>query len=326
MGVLLVKESEIRGLIELPEAIQAMEDAFAAYSAKAATVPPVMALEVPEHQGEVHIKAGRLHKFDEYVLKVAAGFWENRSKDLPIGSGMMLVFSAITGFPQAILLDNGYLTELRTAAAGGLAAKFMAPQQIEQVAVIGAGSQGRWQLDALSCVRQFRKVLVYDHHPKNSSRYVDEMQSRIPAHIHAVNSVEEAVRGSQVVITATPSREPVVMSSWIDPGTHITAMGSDGPDKQELEARLLERADRIVADSLVQCLKLGEIHHAVEAGLLTAEEIEGELGQIMNGEISGRDDDEEITICDLTGVGVQDAAIARLAFHKARALNRGFEV
>ena len=326
MGILLLKETEIRGLIELPEAITAMEEAFTAYSKKAATVPPVVALEVPEHQGEVHIKAGRLHAIDEYVLKVAAGFWENRSKDLPIGSGLMVVFSAITGFPLAILLDNGYLTELRTAAAGGVAAKFMAPQSVHQVAIIGAGSQGRWQLEALACVRKFNKVLIYDHHQKNISRYIEEMQPRISAEMQGADSVENAVQSSQVIITATPSREPVVLSKWVQPGTHITALGSDGPDKQELDVDLLARADRIVADSLVQCLRLGEIHHAVERGLLTAEEVEGELGDVITGKISGREHPEEITVCDLTGVGVQDASIAHLAYQKARSLKMGIEV
>jgi len=126
MAVTVLHEAEIKAAVSMKDAIAAMETAFVAYSRKSATVPPVVSLDVPEEGGEVHIKAAHLHKTAEFVIKVACGFWENRSRNLPIGSGLMLVFSAVTGFPEAILLDNGYLTELRTGAAGAVAAKYMA--------------------------------------------------------------------------------------------------------------------------------------------------------------------------------------------------------
>src|SRR3989304_3077592 len=234
MGILLLNETEIRSLVTLSEAISAMEEAFLAYSTKTATVPPVVSLEVPEYQGEVHIKAAHLQATSEYVIKVAAGFWANRARDLPISSGLMMVFSAVTGYPEALLLDNCYLTELRTAAAGAVAAKYMASRRVKQVAVIGAGSQGRFQLEALASVRTFEKVNIYDHHAQNISRYLSEMQPKMQCEIRGAATVEEALRGSQIIITATPSRKPLVIADRVEPGTHITAMGSDGPDKQEL--------------------------------------------------------------------------------------------
>ena len=316
MQVSVFHESEIRRILTIPEAIEAMEQAFTAYSNKTASVPGVIHLDVPEHQGEVHVKAGYIHGAPEYVVKLAAGFWENRRRNLPVGSGLMIVCSAETGFPQAILLDNGYLTELRTAAAGAVAAKYMARKDVDQVAVLGAGMQGRFQLQALACVRDFRRAVIYDHRTTNIARYFTEMQGNIDAELVPASSAEEAARGSRIIITTTPSREQILRAAWIEPGTHITAMGSDAADKQELHTDVLVRAGRIVADSLPQCLKFGEIHHAVESGVLLESDVAGELGDVISGRVTGRANDQEITVCDLTGVGVHDAAIAGLAYRK----------
>jgi ectoine utilization protein EutC len=322
-GILIVSEQEIRGIVTLEEVIPEMEKAFAAYSQKAASLPSVIHLDVPRHHGEVHIKAGHLHEADDYVVKVASGFWENRLQNLPIGSGLMMVFSAETGFPQAMLLDNGYLTEIRTAAAGAVAAKYMSTNSVDQIAILGAGAQGRYQLLALHLVRSFKRVLVYDHHSNNTERYLQDMRSRLAVEIEAVDTVEKALRGSRIVITTTPSREPIVRVEWVEPGTHITAMGSDGSDKQELDVEVLKRADRIIADSLPQCIRIGEIHHAIEAGKLRQEDVDGEIGDVVLGRIPGRTTENEITVCDLTGVGVQDAAIAGLVYRKASQLGIG---
>ena len=316
MAVEIFHESEIRDSVTLHEAIEAMEDAFVAYANKAATVPSVIHLDIPADRGEIHIKAAHMHSAPEYVVKIAAGFYNNREKGLPVGSGMMLVFDSRNGFPKAILIDNAHLTDVRTAAAGGVAAKYMACKKIERVGIIGAGVQGRLQMEALACVRDFKTVLIYDHHATNIVRYREEMAGRVPVEMIAARTPEDAVRGCQVVITATPSREPIIKAEWLDPGTHITALGSDGADKQELEVGVLQRADRIVADSLQQCAKFGEIHHALEAGVLRESDVDGELGEVVLGKISGRNSEDEITVCDLTGVGVQDAAIAALAYRK----------
>ncbi len=316
MQVSVFHEDEIRRILTIPEAIEAMEHAFAAYSNKTASVPGVIHLDVPEHQGEVHVKAGYLHGAPEYVVKLAAGFWENRTRNLPVGSGLMIVCSAETGFPQAILLDNGYLTELRTAAAGAVAAKYMAPTDVEQVAILGAGMQGRFQLRALACVRNFRRVLIYDHRTTNIAKCITDLRGQINAELIPAATVEKAARGSRVIVTTTPSREPILRAAWVEPGTHITAMGSDGADKQELHTDVLARAGRVIADSLPQCLKFGEIHHAVEEGVLLESDVDGELGDVISGRVVGRGDAQEITVCDLTGVGVQDAAIAGLAYRK----------
>lgn len=321
MPVPIYEEAAIRSAVTLLQAIEAMQSAFAVYSRKEATVPPVMHLDIPQHRGEVHMKCGYIHGSPYYVLKVAAGFYDNKQLDLPVSSGLMILFDAITGFPVAFLVDGCYLTELRTAAAGAVAAKFLAREKVDQVGILGAGSQGRFQLQALACVRRFARVRVYDHRPANVERYLADMKGRIDAEIAGAATVEDAVRGSQVIITATTSRTPLVQAAWVEPGTHITAMGSDDPTKQELDAAVLAKADVVIADSISQCLRLGEIHHAVESGRMRAEDVDGELGDVVVGNIPGRSHDSQITVCDLTGVGVQDAAIASLAYETLRKLN-----
>lgn len=232
----------------------------------------------------------------------------------------MLILSAETGYPLAVLLDHGYLTDLRTAAAGAVAAKYLARENVEQAAIIGAGIQGRFQLEALCLVRKINRVYVYDHHPINMATFIGEMEHRIEAELFPASSLREALQGSGVVVTCTPSRKPIINAAWIDPGTHITAMGADAPEKQELDVELLVKADCLIADSIAQCLECGEIHHAVQSGTLAPQDIDGELGDIIRGRINARTNDEQITICDLTGTSAQDAAIAQLAFEKASAL------
>lgn len=322
----LISEAELRRAVTLADAIPAMEEAFVTYSEKRATVPPVVQLDVPENRGEIHIKAGHIHGASEYVIKIAAGFYDNPARNLPVGSGLMMVFDSVTGFPLAMLLDNGFLTELRTAAAGAVAAKYMAIQNVDQVGIIGAGIQGRFQLEALACVRRFQRARVYDHHSANVAKYLADLQGKFEGRIEPASTPEEAARGSNVIITATPSRKPILLGEWIGPGTHITAMGSDSPDKQELDTSVLARADRIIADSVAQCIIQGEIRHAVKVGILQETDVDGELGDVISGKVPGRLNDEEITICDLTGVGVQDAAIAKIAYQKSRDLNFGREI
>jgi ectoine utilization protein EutC len=323
MSIKIFKEQEIRNLIQYPEAIAAMEKAFAAYSAGKAMVPPVVHLDVPENEGEVHIKSAYVLGTPSFTVKIASGFYKNKERGLPLSGGMMIVFDSQTGYPLAFLLDNGYLTDFRTAAAGAVASKYLASQEIQQVGVIGGGMQGRMQVQALSFVRKFRRVKVYDHRTINIVRYLEDMRGKVDADFSAAGTVRDAVRGSQIVITATPSRDPLIDAAWVEPGTHITAVGSDGPHKQELDTHILAKADRVFADSIEQCIKLGEIHHAIKAELLKREDIDGELGQVISGAIPGRQSANEITVCDLTGVGVQDAYIAALAFEKANASNAG---
>ena len=217
-----------------------------------------------------------------------------------------------------MLLDNAYLTELRTAAAGALATRLLAPAVVPKMAVLGTGAQARYQLRAIARVRPPNEVAAWSPRPESRERYCDEMRESLGLPFSPAASPEEAISGAALVLTVTPSRKPLFRAEHIDSSATVIAVGSDGPDKQELDVGLLARADKIIADKLTQCLRLGEIHHAVEAGLVSEEDVYGELGEIVIGAKPGREGGELI-VCDLTGVGAQDAAIAETAWTRASA-------
>jgi len=315
---LILRESEIRALLDPRGCLQAVEAAFSAYARGQAELPAVINLEVPEHRGEVHVKAGYLHTGPHYAVKIASGFLDNTQLGLPTSDGMVLVFDAETGAVAALLLDNGYITDLRTGAAGAVAARHLARATVETAAVVGSGAQARYQIRSLALVRKLREVRVWGRNQEKAAACIEDL-SRPAADLQFVlaSSVRDAVQGADVVITVTASREPLVQADWIATGALVIAVGSDGPDKQELDVKVLARADRIVADSLPQCLRLGEIHHAVEKGAISKEKVTAELGQITAGLKPGRTSDDEIIVCDLTGVGVQDVAAASLVLERA---------
>jgi ornithine cyclodeaminase len=321
MPVLVLREAEIRGLIGPAQALAAVRDAFVRLARGEATLPGVIGLDIPPHGGEVHVKGAWLHGTPYFSIKEAAGFYANAGHGLPVGSGLILVFDAATGFLRALLLDNAYLTELRTGAAGALAADLLARKQVRRAAILGAGGQARYQLEALLGVRRPERVAIWSRTPERARACAAELQARFSLPVEAAASAREAAAGSALIVTATPAREPVLRAEWVEPGTHVTAVGSDGPDKQELDVELLARADKVVADRLDQCLRLGEIHHAVAAGRFSAEALHAELGELAAGLKPGRTSETEITVADLTGVGVQDAAVANVVV--AEALARG---
>jgi ectoine utilization protein EutC len=317
MEILIVGEADIRRTVSMEEAISAVEDGFCRLAAGEVNQPPVMSLDLREISGEVHVKGAHIGGAPSLAIKVATGFYENPSIGLPSGSGMMLVLSARTGFPEAILFDNAYLTDLRTAAAGAIAAKYLAKKELSTIGVIGAGVQGRMQVMAAAKVRDFGKVLVHDVDQTRSARYAEEMPDTIGVDCLALENVQEVVTQSDLLVTATPSTEPFVRAEWLHPGLHITAMGADAPFKQELESEVLGRADLLVCDLKVQCFERGELQHGLVDGTISEAHEIVEVGDLTSGRHPGRTAERQITICDLTGVGVQDAAIATLAYEKA---------
>ena len=345
--VVVLTEREIRSVLTLDvDALAAIEEAFTRLADGQADVPPIVGLFVPEHRGEIDVKAAYIHGLPSLAVKIASGFFDNGLWGLPSGSGLMVVLSTRTGYPQAILLDNGYLTDVRTAIAGAVAAKHLAPERVRTVGVIGAGTQGRYQVRALQLVRSFERVLVYDASASAVDAYVREMPdllnrdragltagpigARLPGAAMSEAPIavgyadpETLVRESDVVITCTPSHEPVVKTAWLHAGLHITAMGADIPEKQELESEVLARASRLACDLKTQCFARGEFHHARAAGVLDDGAIVAELGELTSGRRPGREHADEITVCALTGVGVQDTAIALLAFGRAVAAHLG---
>ena len=319
---LLLREPEIRRLLDPATCLAAVEAAFAAYATGGASLPAVINLDVPEGRGEVHVKAGYLRGGSNYAVKIASGFSGNPGRDLPQNDGMVLVFDAETGLPAALLLDRGFITEQRTGAAGAVAAKHLARADAARVAVLGCGNQARYQVEALALVRRLAEVRVWGRDPGKARLCVEDLRKLdvLPSgcRVSAAGSVAEAVEGADLVVTVTSSRAPLLRAAWLSAGVHVTAVGSDSPEKQELHPDVLARADLIVADSRAQCLRLGEIHHAVASGAITEAGVHAELGEIVAGKKPGRPSPAALTVCDLTGVGVQDVAAAAVVLERAR--------
>lgn len=300
-------EPDIRRAVDAAAAVPAIRDAFRADGFGRTIVPAVINLAIAAEDGEFHVKTAYIEGLPVVAVKVAAGFYRNTARGLPTGSGVILVFDAVTGMPQSLLLDNAYLTDLRTGAAGAVAADVLARRAIDTAGVIGSGVQARHQVACLRQVRSFGQLVAWSPDRARLDTYCAEMREAFGLHTRAAANAEEVARASDVLITATPSRGPLVRSEWIRPGTHITAVGSDSPGKQELDPAMLDRADLLVVDRQSQCAAFGELAHAPSA------RVYAQLGEIVAGLKPGRTSDAQITIADLTGVGFQDTAIAHVA-------------
>lgn len=316
-GVRVLGEAEVRSLIGREEALAAVRGGFARMGRGETMVPPQMIIWVPDHEGEVHVKAAHIYGVANYAVKFASIFERNPEKGLAAVTGMVLTFSAETGYLSGMLMDNGFLTDLRTGAAGALAADLLARKDVEQAAVIGAGIQGRYQLEALLDVRQPKRVRIFDVNAPAAEAYAAEMSEKAGVPVTVATSVQEALKGTDVVVSTTPSPSPHTMLEWVEPGSHYTAMGSDNPHKQELDARLLAAAGKLVVDSREMCAVNGELHHALDAGLMTVDDVHAELGEVAADLRPGRTSDDEITVCDLTGLGIQDTAVADFVMRQA---------
>jgi len=251
-------------------------------------------------------------------VKIGAGFFQNYKLGLPSSPAMMVVICARTGMAEAVLLDNAYLTDVRTAAAGAVAAKYLAPEKVQCAGIIGAGVQGRFQMQALKQVRDFSKVMVYDLDPALVEQYVKEMTPILQAEVIPAVSVKEVLEKSQSVVTCTPAREPYILPEFLHPGLHITAMGADLPEKQEIVSAVFEQVDIITCDRKSQSFNIGELFNATNDGIKIDPEDVFEIGSIVAGNGKKRASEDQITICDLSGTGVQDTVIADLALKKAK--------
>jgi ornithine cyclodeaminase len=290
----------------------AIEEGFVAYSKGVVVVPPVGEMIFEDPPGDTHIKYGYIKGDDYFVIKIASGFYENFKLDLPSGSGLMLLFSQKTGRLESVLLDEGYLTDMRTAVAGQVAARYLAPKNIRRIGVFGTGIQARMQVEYLRPVTGCRDITVWGRSEEPLQAYKQDMESR-GYMVQTTREAGEVMEDCNLIITATPAGAPLMEAVQVRPGTHITAMGSDTPEKQELDPAILKRADLVVADSIRQCRERGEIFQALKSGLIREEDVL-ELGRIIADPGLGRTSEEQITVVDLTGVAVQDLQIAKAVY------------
>jgi ornithine cyclodeaminase len=289
-------------------AVAAVERGFRALALGEATLPDPMVVELSELAAEVHVKGAHLTGGRHIVLKVATGFYRNRDRGLPSGDGLFLLLDAATGAPDFLLAEHGYLTDLRTAAAIALTLKYLAPKDAREALLVGAGSVGRLAARAIVAERPIEKLTIWNRTPERAAALARELGGMVATHV--AEALEPAVRRHRIIVTATASTTPVIKAAWVAKGTHITSAGTGSPEKVELEPALLVKADKVIADRVFQTARYGNLRHAIAAGVFTADKVYGELADLAAGRLAGRQDPGEITVADLTGVGVQDAAIA----------------
>ncbi|MCR9274872.1 MULTISPECIES: cyclodeaminase [Mameliella] len=306
--VTILTEADLRAAVALDlTAVDVVERAFAALASGDVVMPPILSMDLPQVNGEVDVKTAYIPGFDGFAIKVSPGFFDNPKLGLPSLNGLMILFSARTGLVEALLLDNGYLTDVRTAAAGAVAARHLAPTEVTTAGVIGTGVQARLQMQAAHLVRPFKRALVWGRDPVKATACAADIAQALGVEAEVMTDARDLVAQSQLVITTTPARAPVLMADWLHPGLHITAMGSDQAGKNEIDPAALARADRYVCDRISQCETGGELEAALAAGLSLSPV---ELGELIVGKAPGRRAPEDITLCDLTGTGAQDTAIA----------------
>jgi ornithine cyclodeaminase len=324
-SVRILTETELRAMLRLDlVAVDCIEAAFRRLAEGGVEMPPVLSMAIPDRNGEVDVKTAYVPGLEGFAIKVSPGFFDNPKIGLPSTSGLMVVLSSRTGQVQAVLLDNGYLTDLRTAAAGAVAARALARPDASTACIMGAGLQARMQLQALKLVRPITEAVIWARDAQRAAAMATEVAAALGIAARATDDPATAVASADVIVTTTPATTPILRADWLRPGQHVTAMGSDQHGKNELESACLTRADRYVPDRLAQTRRMGELRAAIGAGLVAADAQFEELGAVLAGAAPGRTSAEQITIADLTGTGMQDTAIADLALSLSG--GRGIEI
>jgi len=304
-----LNRQQIMSILSELDLMPAIENGFVQYSKGNVVVPPVG--ELLMDKGEVHIKYGYVKADDYFVIKVASGFYQNPEIGLSSSNGLMLLFSQHTGELVCTLLDEGYLTDVRTAIAGAICAKYLAPEKITAIGIIGTGIQARLQAIYLKKVINCRHIIVWGRNKLKLEEYQHYMQEQ-GFTVMIADSVAELAEQANLIITTTPVTSPVLRAEHIMPGTHITAVGADTQEKQELDSEVLAKANLVVADSFHQCQQRGEVFHALKNNKIIKDDII-ELGDII-ARGKGRTYKDQVTIADLTGVAIQDIKIAEAVF------------
>lgn len=320
-GTLLLTRKDTTALLNLGECIAAVERVFKLHGA-GQTEPPGV-LSVPARDGGFHIKAGLLALNRTYfAAKTNANFPQNvKCFGLPLIQGVIVLCDGTNGYPLAVM-DSIEITIQRTGAATAIAARYLARADAKVATICGCGNQGRISLRALALVRPVARVFAYDQDEAQAQRFAAELAAELRIEVSAIRELERAVRHSDICITCTPSRQPFLKRAFVAPGTFIAAVGADSPEKQELEPELL-RGNKLVVDLLEQCAGIGELHHALAAGVITRESVHAELGAVLAGVKPGRTSAQESIIFDSTGMALQDVVVAAAVYEKALASGQG---
>ena len=316
MNTLFYNKTQVIEALKGINLIESIELGFVEYSRGNSVVPPVGELLFDKPPGDVHIKYGYIKSQDNYVVKIASGFSNNEELGLSSSHGVMVMFDKNTGYLKCILHDEGYLTNVRTAIAGAICAKYLAPSQVKGIGIIGNGIQARMQLEYLSDVVDCKDVFILGRDEDRVRKYIDEME-KYGYNITSVNNSRELCQNSNLIVTTTNANESLIYKGDVEKGTHITAVGSDTPDKRELDPEILNIANSVIVDSISQCLERGETKKALDKDLISEEKLI-ELGEIIDSGEKYRKNEEDITVADLTGVAVQDIMITNAVYNQLK--------
>jgi alanine dehydrogenase len=328
MKILLLTEKDVQQLLSIDEVMEVVESAFREKGLGHVQMPAKLYLFYCKYNGDLRVMPSYIEHLDISAVKIVNVHPENRNKySLPTVMATIILVDPKNGTPLAIM-GGAKITNLRTGAAGGVAAKYLARKDSKIVGLVGAGAQAKTQLMVLKEVlKKIEEVRVTDIIRASREKYAEEMSEKLELNVRAVNNIKDAVRGADVVVTVTPTRVPIVKSEWVGAGTHINAIGADAPGKEELDPELLKRA-KIVIDDWEQASHSGEINVPLAEGIITKENIWAEISEIVAGLKVGRTSPDEITVFDSTGLAIEDAVTAELAYKKALAKGVGqfFEI
>lgn len=335
MGSLILTRQEVMSVIDMRETIDAVRNVYKLKSEGKAVIWPLVNYEFKEEHAAMDIRSGYIKGEQLHGLKMLNNFPENREKGLPPFNGIMMVYDSNTGIPIGIL-DASYITCMRTGAAGALGVDLLARKDAKSLMILGAGKQAPFQIAATLLLRpEIETVYIVD--PLSYEAAVDfagKIEEQLKSEFHfetvnakfiAVESIETAVRQSDAIITVTPSRKPLIKKEWLKPGTHLSCLGSDMETKQEIESTISKEA-RIFTDDKAQCIRVGEIEIPLKEGVIAEADIAGEIGDLIAGNIAGRENDEQTTLFDATGLYILDLVTAKAAIKRAKEAGVGFEM
>ena len=323
MKTLLLKKNDVSQLVEMADVIPAVEEAYKAFSNKDVIQPDYIGIKLPDHRGEIDFKLCYSKLNENISMKAhSGGFTHNPDQyGLPASMGTILLFDA-QSCALICIMDGSLITGLRTGASGAVSVKMLARKNARKITCIGTGNQARMQIRSLKEVLKIDEIHAWSRTPENLLRFKTEIEQEFNIPVIAANSKKEAVEQADILVTTTRGKGDLVEASWVKPGTHIVAIGTDAPGKQELDPEIFRNA-KVVVDSVSQCCQKGETWHALENNIITQDDIHAEIGEILLGQKAGRESEDEITIFDSTGMAIQDNTTAKQIYLNAIDKNIG---
>ena len=321
--IIWLNRKEVESLLDMKGALKVVEEAFRQHGLKKVQMPPKLYLYFKNHNGDLRTMPGYLEEQDITGVKIVNVHPDNPKIGLPTVMALVILNSTETGAPLAIM-DGTYLTDMRTGAAGGVAVKYLARKNAKTVGFVGTGNQARSQLMAINEIIDIHEIKATSASEKQTLAFKDDMELKIECEITPEKTIRE-VCDCDILVTTTPSRQPIVMNEWISEGTHINAIGADAPGKEELDPLILKRA-KVIVDDIQQASHSGEVNVPISKGSLSVEDIFGELGEVITGKKKARMKDSDITVFDSTGLAIQDIATADMVYRKALKANMGMKL